>query len=371
MLKSLEVKNFRLFQHLEVKRLARINLIVGKNNVGKSALLEALQLYITNAAPSTLLTILQDRDEVWRSEAQLELRSDFGYYVRHLFFNRQFIDTEQGDIVIGDPDNDKRLLITTPNQCNEHHKEYDGSHSALGPSLMIFADKHARQISLDKHINDITNTKSFIGLSRYERWDIVPTSNIPSSRLAAMWNLTSLMSLGDEVINTLKLIEPKISGLAFIENVSDIIAPSFKGNANGASDYRQINRIPVVKLEGIDEPLPLKHMGEGVTQLFQIVLTLVNVKDGILLIDEFENGMYWGIQPKVWAIVFDLAERLNVQVFATTHSRDCIEGFERAWRENPELGAFFRLTRKSDHVKVTEYHLETLSNAIEMDVETR
>jgi AAA15 family ATPase/GTPase len=47
----------------------------------------------------------------------------------------------------------------------------------------------------------------------------------------------------------------------------------------------------------------LKSMGDGITRLFQIILSLVNAKDGLLLIDEFENGLYWSVQPKVWDIV--------------------------------------------------------------------
>ncbi len=61
-----------------------------------------------------------------------------------------------------------------------------------------------------------------------------------------------------------------------------------------------------------------------------ISLALVNVKDGILLIDEFENGLYYSVQPDLWQSIFRVARRLNVQVFATTHSWDCVEGFQKA-----------------------------------------
>jgi predicted ATP-dependent endonuclease of OLD family len=69
--------------------------------------------------------------------------------------------------------------------------------------------------------------------------------------------------------------------------------------------------------------------------------------------------------------VFYLADRLNVQVFATTHSRDCVEAFDRIWNQNPSLGAFLRLEAKDARIKVTEYTPETLTDAIEMDVEVR
>src|SRR5262245_60205982 len=39
-LDSLEIQNFRTFQHLRIEKLGRVNLITGKNNVGKTSLLE-------------------------------------------------------------------------------------------------------------------------------------------------------------------------------------------------------------------------------------------------------------------------------------------------------------------------------------------
>lgn len=180
---------------------------------------------------------------------------------------------------------------------------------------------------------------------------------MPNGKLAALWDLISLTNLESEVISALKLIEPKISGVAFVEDIT-------KGS-------RGDNRIPLVKIKDIDEPLPLKSMGDGMTRLFHIIVALVNARNGILLIDEFENGLHWTVQPKVWDIVFHLSERLNVQVFATTHSRDCVNGFDSAWNKYPSLGAFFRLEAKDNVIKVTEYTSETLTDSLETDVEIR
>jgi len=53
------------------------------------------------------------------------------------------------------------------------------------------------------------------------------------------------------------------------------------------------------------------------THLFHLIFALVNAKDGFLLIDEFENGLHYTVQPKVWELIFKLAKALNVQVFAS------------------------------------------------------
>jgi AAA15 family ATPase/GTPase len=131
------------------------------------------------------------------------------------------------------------------------------------------------------------------------------------------------------------------------------------------------DRIPLVRIDGIKEPLPLKSMGDGMTRIFHIIVALVNAQHGILLVDEFENGLHWSVQPLVWKMIFRIAQDLDVQVFATTHSRDCIAGFDSAWNENEGLGAFFRLEAREGRVDVTEYTSDTLTDSIDMDVEIR
>jgi AAA15 family ATPase/GTPase len=153
------------------------------------------------------------------------------------------------------------------------------------------------------------------------------------------------------------MIEPRVEGVALVEDLY--------------SRSRGDERIPLVRMAGVKEPLPLKSMGDGMTRLFHIIVALVNAQNGILLIDEFENGLHWSIQPLVWDVVFRVAERLNVQVFATTHSRDCIQGFDQAWRKRVDQGAFFRLDLKDEMVRVREYAAETLADALEAEVEVR
>ena len=60
-LDSMEIKNFRCFEHLVIEKLGRVNLIVGKNSVGKTCVLEAIHLYADKGLPRGILQILIDR----------------------------------------------------------------------------------------------------------------------------------------------------------------------------------------------------------------------------------------------------------------------------------------------------------------------
>jgi AAA15 family ATPase/GTPase len=374
MLESFQINNFRLFQHLEVGRLGRVNLVVGRNNAGKSTFLEAVELYASNAYYTVLLDLVESRQETWFSEAQPHSQNFLRNPVRHLFFGHKLPRIGEEGISLGEVSSNMKLHIGAAAYQNKNDNEgtirkirisdvqLDEDLSNVEVFLVAEEGERTRRLfRLDRDVRDIRRSSKIL----YERqdsefkyiWQSVSTENMPNRKLAALWDLTSLTNLESQVISALGLIDERVSGVAFVEDISQ----------RRSGD----NRIPLVKIKGIDEPLPLKSMGDGITRLFHIIVTLVNARNGLLLIDEFENGLHWSVQPKVWDIVFQLAERLNVQVFATTHSRDCIEGFDSAWNKYPSLGAFFRLDVKDGLIKATEYTSETLTDAIDMDVEVR
>jgi AAA15 family ATPase/GTPase len=106
-------------------------------------------------------------------------------------------------------------------------------------------------------------------------------------------------------------------------------------------------------------------------------LKLFGAKGGFFLIDEFENGLHYSIQEKVWELLFEMAERYKIQIFATTHSWDCIESFTKvAVRRTETDGVLFRLgrsVRTSDHGKIiaTVFDEEALKNITQTDMEVR
>jgi AAA15 family ATPase/GTPase len=108
-----------------------------------------------------------------------------------------------------------------------------------------------------------------------------------------------------------------------------------------------------------------------VNRLLGIVLALVNATDGLLLIDEIESGLHYSIQPEMWQLVFRIASELNIQVFATTHSKDCIEAFQKVASKHPKEGVLIRLGRKNDDIVASVFEEEDLEIAIEQDVEVR
>ena len=112
-------------------------------------------------------------------------------------------------------------------------------------------------------------------------------------------------------------------------------------------------------------------------RVLQLMLKIFPAKGGILLIDEFENGLHFSIQEKIWRLIFDLSEKFDIQVFATTHSLDCVESFAKVAVERTDVeGVLFRVGRSirtSDQGKViaTVFDENKLFNITQADVEVR
>lgn len=373
MLNSFFVSNFRLFKKLEIKKLSRVNLVVGKNNSGKSAFLEAVRLYASNAHPDVLFDFLISRHEYWAPEVnEIQYAYNQGHAVRHLFNQYSLPDIDGEGIRVGHLGAEEGEIHITVAAYG-----LDNTIRGVPATFRRFGASDLREkgfnieLNLIKESNGRTSrlidfgkqTKSSRPFQYSYNGDpvlfptqVVSTQVTNINKIASLWDITNLTELEDEVINGLKLLEPAIKSIAFVENKS--------GNARD-------KRIPLVKYEGMSEPLPLKSMGDGIFRIFNLILALVNARDGILIIDEFENGIHWSVQADIWDIIFRLSKRLNVQVFASTHSQDCVEGFKKAWANDENAGTFLRMEISEDGAKVTPYNLETLSDSIDVAVEVR
>lgn len=365
MIKSFEIENFRLFDNLKINRLGRVNLIAGKNNAGKSAFLEAILLHNSVFSLRTIIDLLKNRQEDWDSKLLMD-ETPLSDPMRHFFNNHVIpeiggmlklhsndskISLESSAYVVQETENDDGSLIRKKSFVDADHEVGSDARRCLLvkrkslPTLIIDLDgKIPSRMQLRRISSEEGTTSRFVS-----------PQGIDDEQAAYMWDVVALSDMEEDVILGLKLIEPSLEKLAFIK-----------------SDEHRSGRIPIAKLNGFDVPVPLKSLGDGMTRVLHIILSLVSCKSGeILVIDEFENGLHWSIQPKVWEMIFMLAKKLNVQVFASTHSRDCVAGFHEAWENNEKDGAFLRLMRGDGQPPVQEYDLELLADSLDTNTEVR
>lgn len=354
MRKTFTIKNFKPFKSLELTQLSRVNLIVGKNNSGKTCLLEALWIDGSQADFPVIKDILGSREAYW------EFDEDKQNYDKHparsLFHGHHFptktdeilslatvTHEEQRTIVVFSPP----ALLDQFNHSGQIDHSGQVSYNPKEPTVFFLRDNSL------VHTYRLLGNGGFIDREIPENVIFVPSSQLLPYTVDKLWAKISLTSLEDSIIQGLSLLEPNIQRIG--------IMPHSPGG----------DRIPVVALGA--QRIALKTLGEGVTRIFQILLALVNCKDGTLLIDEFENGLHWSVQPKLWEMIFTLAEQLDIQVFVTTHSRDCVEAFHYVWQQKEETqGSFYRLY---DHPKkgiiATSYPREILADTLETGGEMR
>lgn len=393
MLDSLLIKNFRCLEDFRVDRLGRLNLIVGGNNSGKSTVLEALRVYAGNANRFLLIDLARSHDETYRvnpSNAADE-NAEIDAPLQDFFTGRRFPSAPGGAIEIGPlEDGEQTLRLQLQFQQVEEvvveEEQEDGSlrrkvlrrrtistslsaSDAQVPALVVSrGEKTLEEIALDDSLNPrgLTSLRWMRGRMESARalnCQVVSTQLAPPTELGTDWDKVVFQPAESDVRVALQLIEPRFQNLTFVQN-------------DEASDSVSRRR-PVVRLDGEQRPLPLASLGEGMRRVLQIILKLVNARDGLLLIDEFENGLHYSVQPKVWAMLFELAERLNVQVFATTHSWDCIKAFAEVAKANEQVdGVLFhmgRSVRRSNQGQIiaTVYDEQALCDMTQADLEVR
>lgn len=338
MIDTLAIRNFRLFEELVIPHLGRVNLIVGKNNSGKSSVLEALTIYASQGEPSTLLSILGGHDENLRFDNPLseDTQEAIDTSFRHFFPGRRFPDSEGRSIYIGDS-NQQSFIQLEHRLFFEVFEEFtDETGETLRRRKRVPVDKNSPELFStdtppDQALFLSTKQRSFwldladIGISRRRfrtmtsetraiPYVYVPTDFITADQLATMWDRAALTEAETYLLRALRIIEPEVSGLAFVRKDESFVS-------------REASRVAIIKLEGQSSPIPLASMGDGMTRLLQLVLSLFSAKGGLLLLDEFENGLHYSVQQQAWDLVLHLAKELDVQVFATTHSSDCINAF--------------------------------------------
>jgi AAA15 family ATPase/GTPase len=113
-------------------------------------------------------------------------------------------------------------------------------------------------------------------------------------------------------------------------------------------------------------------MGEGVAKLLSIILAIANAKDGIVLIDEFENGLHYSVMQKIWEGVGRAAREFNCQVIATTHSYECLEAAYNGLPSNMQKDfTYLRLDRIDSQTKAKVFDYDMLKIAINANLEVR
>lgn len=367
-LKSFEIRGFRTFKELKIESLGQVNLIVGKNNVGKTTLLEALRLYASNASSREIDAILLSRGERPITKNVTPSEVNFG----SLFFGRTPSPTEGNEICLREierPESEIRIRLVLLERIEESEPKGRIRYEELTDS------QDAAQVETEPGFAiSIGGIRFLMPLNRFERgWDLVvarqpaksvfiPAHGIPDSQLVRWWDGISLYDAEDHVYECLRIVSP----VRAIKTIQE--------------STRSNRRVFRVRLDGMPAPMPLAALGHGATRIMQVVVAAEHlmrqstapqpslfpeINEGIevpfLLVDEIENGIYYDFLPDLWRFIFRLSSMNRLQVFATTHSKDCVDAFLRVSEEEKDVdGKLIRIEgrdtkRRAKHFDESEF----------------
>lgn len=368
---GLHIQRFRSITNLRIENLGQVNLLTGMNNTGKTSVLEAIRILASDASLGTISQILKLREEdaFEGDETPRSNDADNSFLLSSMFPDYPEFSADLSPIQIAGDQGDLPTTISiSPCWLTEHRSEsgvrqltasqptlFD--EEELAPGLRIQVRGQERLVPLDvfrrggfrfaRRVDSLDERRppcQYLGTGNGDR----------TAGLAGLWDRIALSDLEKHVVSALAIIDENISAVSMV-----------------GTEGARMGRIAIVRSRRFARPVPLKSFGDGVNRLFGIVLSLVNAKDGCLLIDEFENGLHHTVQENAWRMIFKLAAELNVQVFATTHSVDAVVAFQQVAREVPENGALIRLARRGQAIVATVFDEDELAVVAKNQIEVR
>lgn len=348
MVNSIKIERLRGIRECILEDFGRFNIFLGHNNCGKTTVLEAIYLFLGNDNIIGNVNINNLR--------QLIVDSDEKYKLN--FYN---LDTEQSIILSGIYDNAQRKaefkywehfaealdVNDIKDKQTALEKEYGLQQTFDTPvgtyqSKLILSsdkDKQARVEApkeLGSHINSVY-LSSIIGHSNY---------------VNDFYSTVLKQKKEDKLIAILREIEPSIKDAVIADNLLMVDI-------------------------GLKQRVPIQVLGDGIRKIFDIIAAMFQCENGVLLIDEMENGFHYQSMPILWRAIIQTAKELNVQVFATTHNIDTLQAVnavlqEDAYKEMQSQWRAFTMRKFSEGIlKAYKHTYEQFSYLLNEDREIR
>lgn len=300
-IENIKIENFKCFENLEINDFKRVNVFGGKNNVGKTALLEAIELLTKSGNPNSLA------------------------HNTYLFLKRRQPNSECVEFDAFGTSINRRFLIQSLG------KKVEMSLSSDGQKVTFQVDDQAA----------IVDNFWLCGRKGYTE-DILSRSN----------NFIHSCKLDEIVISILY-------GYVVEANQEGFLDKSLNDFDNDIVSFKVIPtekgikpKIKTSKLE-INKLVSLSVFGDGLNRYIAILCAIWASQNGFLFVDEIENGIHYSNYKKLWELIFMASEQANCQVFVTSHSKECIEAFNNVQQErNDDTGRYFELYRSEKKQRI-------------------
>ncbi|MEY8419381.1 AAA family ATPase [Oscillospiraceae bacterium 44-5] len=358
MIQSISFQNFRGFKNLELPELAPITLLSGKNNAGKSTVLEGLFLLVDHSDPMCFgkicnfrnLSAIPDFDILWKplfyqlnADESIRISAHLEHDIELTYYREDSYSPLPQDFTWMTPEAMNRFISSAQNGYTLGFQFTQKEISYTETGHFIVASPDGTVLNMNTSLPN--NQKTSMPLTRVINSQI---ATIPPVELFGKLELDGRKS---EILDILRKMDQALSDITTITVGGQT---QLYGNMGG-------------KL------LPMRLVGDGVNRLLFIMLSIMENPNAIILIDEIENGFHYSMYPVIWEAIANAAQKSNCQVIATTHSYECVagavEGIEKA--DMKDQFCFFRLAQEKKGRVAYRYSEDLLQYALESNVEVR
>jgi len=352
------IKNFKCFKQLTLPDLGRITIVGGKNNVGKTALLESLFLFFDRQSPTMIL-----KQYGWRGLGRVTTTAE-GMWAP-IFRNHDFTESISVSVWI-DGKMESAVFKYNPNFILESLPPGEAPQSSGEKSVRTDIEP-IPSFSLDieydngseskKTAHLMISPKGAPGLKRdYVVSGLQPAIFLPAKMQVSSKETSERFSKLQKTMRVpnalqfLKLIEPRLKELA---NITEGPDPVIYGDI------------------GLSQMIPVPLMGEGMSHMLDIILAIAYCENSTVFIDEVDNGIHKSLLPEIWEAIGNAAEEFHCQIIATTHSYECLEAIHKGLANRPDDLRYIRLSRDGDIATAKTSNYEMLGSAIQHNMEIR
>jgi len=321
-IKNIEIKNFKCFEDFKAEGFGRVNLIGGKNNVGKTAFMEAL--------------FLSDIVENQELEQFLNKIVSIEFFRDYLVMDKLISELSINENIKFTINLIKRYFNTK-----------------------IFTERNRIEVKINNKVELQVNNENYIlpddmsylfhSVEYKVETNFISSLFIDNSQLEILFDGVKRNRKRAEVNNSIQLFDNKLV------------------------EYDIIDDTPVCFSNIDSDFIKLAEYGHGLKRYITYICAIWANQNAYVFIDEIENGIHSSNLDKLWEIILKTSKEANCQVFATTHSKECIESYARVAKEleDNEI-TFFKLGHnKKGELKGMIYPYDWFVDSVEQEQELR
>jgi AAA15 family ATPase/GTPase len=320
-IKKISIKGFKCFDDFSSNNFQRVNFIGGKNNIGKTSFLEACYI---NTNSENIEKFINSLFNIKFSRENINL-----LFEGSRFSNKnleKFIESSSG------------IFVETDIRKTGYQKE-----NINGINKHTFSiNNEVLEINIKKSSFSFSESKNTIGCT-----DFIDNFGKSNSEIIGSYSSIQKKDKEKRLDSILNNFDPNIKSFKIIEN----------------KPYCKVN----------NKYLEISELGDGTRHLISIVTSLYKCENGYLFIDEIDNGIHYTMLEDILEIILIVSKELNVQVFATTHSKECIESYGKAAKKsnNHDISFITLVRNRKEEIQAITYDYDLFMNNLEQNHEVR